>query len=115
MFDPSNILFLFAILIDLSLLVLAIGLVARPIFRSKACWLLAYVLTALNSDYATAIVKIDRALGRGGRLFEQLALPRDINFLIGLAGRIALLIAIWLFLVHFVRNRERNSPALRAN
>jgi hypothetical protein len=106
MLDPFNILFLFAILIELSLLVLAIYLIVRRTFRFKAYWLLAYVLTALNSDYATAVVKIDRALGRQGSLFERVALPRDVNFIIDVSGRIALLIVIWLFLVHFVKTRQ---------
>jgi hypothetical protein len=103
MLDPFNILFLLAVLIDLSVLCLAVGLLTRAAFRSKAYWLLAYALATLIVDYATAIVKIDRALGRGGALFERVALPRHINLLIDLSGRIALLIAIWLFLVHFIK------------
>lgn len=111
----DNILFLFTILIELSLLALAICLIARRSLRVKGCWLLAYVLTALNVDYGAAIVKIDRALGRQGSLFARVALPRDTNFIVDVLGRIALLIALWLFLVSFVKTRQSNSLAPRAS
>ena len=105
----ANVLFIFGLLIDLSLVALAMVLVRRSEFRSIGCWLLGYVLTALYSDYAVAIVRIDRALGRGGSLFHQLALSRDVNFVVASLGKVALLIAIVLFLVRFVKARA-NTP-----
>ena len=102
-----EILYLLAVLVELSLLILALALLAQPAFRSKAYWLLAYVITALNSDYATAMVKIDRALGRDGALWRRVTLPADINYLLDVFGRCALLIAIWLFLMHLMKTRTR--------
>jgi hypothetical protein len=106
MFALFDVLFLLTFAIELSLLVLAIALVARPASRSKAFWLLIYAVTALNSLYATAMAKIDRGLGRDGALFYRVALPRDINFVVDLAGRIALLIVIWLFVIHLIKTRR---------
>jgi hypothetical protein len=108
MFALFDGLFLLTVLSELSLLVLAIALVLRPASRSKAILLLGYVVTALNSVYGTAMVKIDRALGRGGSLWHRAALPAEINFVVDLAGRIALLIAIWLFVAHLIKTRRTN-------
>jgi hypothetical protein len=111
MFSRFDSLFLLTALIDLSILVLAIALVMRHTSRSKALWLLVSAVTALNSLYGTAMVKIDKGLGRGGSLWHRVALPPDINFTIDLVSRVTLLIAIWLFVMHLVKTRTRDEVA----
>jgi hypothetical protein len=108
-----EIVLLLAILTELSVLVLAIVLIVRPEFRSKAYWLLAYAITGIYSDYVIAIEAIDRALGHDGDLLRRATLPSAINFALEFSGRVALVIAIWLFLLHVIRTGLRNPTTFR--
>jgi hypothetical protein len=106
---------LLAILTELSVVVLAIVLIMRSEFRSKAYWLLAYAITGIYSDYVIAIGAIDRALGHDGDLLRRATLPSAINFVLEFSGRVALVIAIWLFLLHVIRAGLRNPTTFRTN
>jgi hypothetical protein len=110
----ETVLFL-AILTEWSVLVLALVLLMRPAFRSKAYWLLAYAITGLYSDYLIGIGAIDRALGYDGVLLRRVALPPTVNFILDFSGRIVLLIAIWLFFLHVMKAGRGNSTASRTN
>lgn len=93
-----------AVLVDLTLLVLALVLMMRPACRSKGFLLLVYALTTgLNNDYFLLMKVIDRALGRGGALVDALTLPPAVNFAWDLLGRIALLLVIWSVVTYLVK------------
>ena len=106
MFNRSDILFLVAVGINLSLLIIAIRLIAQGLFRWKVYWLIVYVVLTVYTEYAVAAVKLDRVLERGGILWRHITLPTNINFARDLAARIALLVAIWLLLIDMLRRRN---------
>lgn len=105
MLDRFATLFSMAVLIDLSILVVALTLAVHGVFRAKAYFLLTYALTAIYSDYGTLMVKLDKNFGRDGNLWHRVTLPADINYLLDLSGRLALLIVIWLFLIRLWKTR----------
>lgn len=82
-------------IIDGALLVLALCLTLRREFRFLGFWLLAYALSAIYGDYNFGIEMRDKALGTA--LADRITFSPTIDFIVDLCGRIALLVAIWLF------------------
>ena len=93
-----------AVVVDLTVLVLALVLMMRAACRWKGFLLLIYALTTgLNNDYVVLVRVIDRTLGRGGALVDALTLPPAVNFACDLLGRIALLIVIWSVVAYLLK------------
>jgi len=82
-------------LIDGSLAVLALCLIVHSQFRSIGLWLLVYAVSAIYGDYNFGMETRDKALGTA--FANTFTLPPMLDFIVDLAGRIALLIAIWTF------------------
>jgi hypothetical protein len=58
-------------------------------------WLLTYAVAAMYGDYNLGIEMRDKALG--STLAGAITLPPTLDFIVDLCGRIALLVAIWMF------------------
>lgn len=86
-----------SVIIDGGLLVLALCLTVRREFRSLGFWLLAYAISALYGDYNLGVEIRDKALGSS--VAAAITLPPMLDFIVDLCGRIALLVAIWVFFV----------------
>ena len=95
MLDRFTWIFSSSALIDGALLVLALCLIIRREFRSIGLWLVGYALCALYGDYNFGMERRDKALGT--TLAATFTFPPSLDFIVDLVGRIALLIAIWMF------------------
>jgi hypothetical protein len=95
MVDKFSVLFASGVVIDGAIFVLALMLVICSEFRSKAYWLLGYAISAIYGDYNLGIEMRDKALGSS--LATTITLPPTLDFIVDLFGRIALLVAIWMF------------------
>jgi hypothetical protein len=91
------VLFAVGLLMDVSVLFMAVRWVVSGTFGWKARWLLLYALFGLNIDFAMAMVKLDRILNWGG-LCHRITLPPAVNFIFDLSSRLSLLIAVWLLI-----------------
>src|SRR2546428_763796 len=104
--NRSDILFLTTIIIDLSLLITAIMLLRRKLFKPPSCWLLIYAVVSMYTDYTVAMVKMDRLLLRDGSLWHRVVFNTDVNFGLDLIGRVAILVAICLSISGLARLRR---------
>ena len=95
MFDRFTWMFSSSALIDGALTVLALCLIVQREFRSVGLWLFAYALSAIYGDYNFGMETRDRALGTTFAI--TFTLPPMVDFIVDLCGRLALLVAIWMF------------------
>lgn len=95
MFDRFTWMFSTSALIDGALMVLALCLIIHREFRSIGFWLVAYAVSAIYSDYNFGMEMRDKALGT--TFATTFTFPPAIDFTADLMGRVALLVAIWLF------------------